>query len=85
MAYPAHSDLPPRCGRRRSGKEPVTEKRFGDVSEYRRNVYQTGDAKEQLDFLDHALERDFTTFAASDIKVENVDLLNQDFCPFLWA
>ncbi len=60
-------------------KGTVTEKRFGDVSEYRRNVYQTGDAKEQLDFLDHALERDFTTFAASDIKVENVDLLNQDF------
>jgi hypothetical protein len=60
-------------------KGNVIERRFGDVSEYRRNIYQTGDAKEQLEFLDHALERDFTTFTASDIKVENVDLLNQDF------
>ncbi len=57
----------------------VTEKRFGDLSEYRREVYAAGDAKEQRELLDHVLERDFTTFAASDVKVDNVDSLNQDF------
>jgi len=57
----------------------VTEKRFGDVSERRREVYSAGDAKEQREFLDHALDRDFTTFTATDVKVENVDSLNKDF------
>ena len=56
----------------------VTEKRFGDVSEERRAMYTTGDAKEQSDFLDHVLERDFTTFKVSDVKVENADSLNKD-------
>jgi transglutaminase-like putative cysteine protease len=60
-------------------KGTVTEKRFGDLSESRREVYSTGDAKQQMEFLDHALDRDFTTFTASDIKVENVDSLNKDF------
>jgi hypothetical protein len=57
----------------------VTEKRFGDVSEDRRAMYALGDAKEQRNYLDHSLERDFTTFSATDVKVENVDALNQDF------
>ena len=39
----------------------VTEKRFGDVSERRRDLYATGDAKEQTQFLDRALGQDFTT------------------------
>jgi hypothetical protein len=60
-------------------KGTVTEKRFGDLSEYRREIYAKGDAKQQVDFLDHALERDFTTFSATDVKAENVDSLNQDF------
>jgi hypothetical protein len=60
-------------------KGEVTEKRFGDVSESRREVYSTGDAKQQLDYLDHNLERDFTTFTASNVKVENVASLNKDF------
>jgi len=60
-------------------KGAVVEKRFGDVSEYRRNLYAMGNAKEQTDFLDHSLERDFTTFSATDVKVENVGLLNRDF------
>ena len=42
-------------------KGTVTEKRFGDLSEIRREVYAKGDAKQQTDFLDHILERDFTT------------------------
>jgi hypothetical protein len=63
-------------------KGTVTERRFGDVAEYRREVYTTGDAKQQREYLDHALDRDFTTFAATDVKVENVDSLNQDFTLF---
>ena len=60
-------------------KGTVTEKRFGDLAEYRREMYSNGDAKEQREFLDHALDRDFTTFTATDVKVENVDSLNKDF------
>jgi hypothetical protein len=60
-------------------KGTVTEKRFGDVSEVRREVYATGDARQQTDFLDHMLGRDFTAFSATDVKVENVDALNKDF------
>jgi len=60
-------------------KGTVTEKRFGDVSEYRREIYAKGDAKQQVDFLDHALERDFTAFTVTNVKAENVDSLNQDF------
>jgi hypothetical protein len=55
------------------------EKRFGDLAEYRREMYTNGDAKEQREYLDHLLERDFTTFTANDVKVENVDSLNKDF------
>jgi Domain of Unknown Function with PDB structure (DUF3857)/Transglutaminase-like superfamily len=60
-------------------KGTVTEKRFGDLSELRREVYSNGDLKQQTDFLDHILERDFTTFSATDIKAENVNSLNQAF------
>jgi hypothetical protein len=59
-------------------KGTVTEKRFGDVSEHRRTVYTTGDAKERSDYLDHILEQDFTTFKISDVKVENAEWLNKD-------
>jgi hypothetical protein len=57
----------------------VNEKLFGDVSEFRREIYTMGDAKEQRDLLDRSLERDFTAFSATDVKVANVDALNQDF------
>lgn len=60
-------------------KGTVTEKRFGDVSEYRREVYAKDDIKKQTDYLDRMLGRDFTAFSATDVKVENVDALNKDF------
>lgn len=56
----------------------VTEKRFGDVSVKRRKVYQQGDAKEQTEYLDHVLEQDFTSFSATDVKVENLESLNKE-------
>ena len=59
-------------------KGTVTEKRFGDVSEYSRGLYTMGDAKEQREYLDHMLGQDFTTFQVSDVKVENADALNKD-------
>ena len=57
----------------------VTEKRFGDLSQERREIYSVGDEKERRQFLDRVLERDFTAFAASDIRAENVGSLNQEF------
>jgi len=61
-----------------SMKGTVTERRFGDLSENRRRMYTTGDAKEQTEYLDHVLEQDFTTFKVSDFKVENAEALNKD-------
>jgi hypothetical protein len=60
-------------------KGTVTEKRFGDLAETRREVYAKSDVKEQTNFLDHMLGRDLTAFSASDVKAANVDALNQDF------
>jgi hypothetical protein len=57
----------------------VIEKRFGDLSEERREVYSVGDEKERREYLDHTLERDFTAFSAADVKAENVDSLSQEF------
>jgi len=59
-------------------KGTVTEKRFGDVSEDRRSLYTSGDAKHQTEFLDHVLAEDFTAFKVADVKVENADTLNKD-------
>lgn len=60
-------------------KGTVIEKRFGDLSELRREMYSAGDEKERRDFLDSILKRDFTSFTASDVKTENVGALNQEF------
>ena len=59
-------------------KGTVVEKRFGDVSEYNRELYGAGDAKEQREYLDRVLKQDFTTFQVSDVKVEDADALNKD-------
>jgi hypothetical protein len=56
----------------------VTEKRFGDVSERRRSLYTTGDAKDQTQFLDRVLGQDFTTFTVAGFKVQNAEALNKD-------
>jgi hypothetical protein len=59
-------------------KGSIVEKRFGDLSESNRDLYATGDAKEQKLVLDHRLSQDFVSFNISDFKVENVDALNKD-------
>jgi hypothetical protein len=59
-------------------KGTVTEKRFGDLSENRRTLYISGDAKEQTQYLDRLLGQDFTNFTVSDFKVQNAESLNKD-------
>jgi hypothetical protein len=59
-------------------KGTVTEKRFGDLSERHRDLYLSGDAKEQTQFLDRVLGQDFTSFTVSDFKVQNAESLNKD-------
>ncbi len=59
-------------------KGSYLEKRFGDVSEHRRDLYLSGDAKEQADYLNKVLSRDFVSFNVSDFKVENVNVFNKD-------
>jgi hypothetical protein len=56
----------------------VTEKRFGDVSEGRRNLYTMHDVKDQTDFLDRLLDQDFSSFIVANFKVENAASLNKD-------
>jgi Domain of Unknown Function with PDB structure (DUF3857)/Transglutaminase-like superfamily len=56
----------------------VTEKRFGDLSEYRRGLYTAGDAKDQTQFLDRVLGNDFTTFTVAGFQVQNAAALNKD-------
>ncbi len=59
-------------------KGTVTEKRFGDLSESRRDLYLSGSAKEQAESLDHVLARDLPTFAVSEVKTVDAALLNKD-------
>jgi hypothetical protein len=58
-------------------KGDYSESRFGDLSEYRRNMYTNGDAKEQKTFLDKMLSLDLGAFSVSDVKVENAEALNK--------
>ncbi len=59
-------------------KGTVMVKRFGDLSVESRKLYSQGDVKQQKSYLDHVLSEDFVSFAVSDFKVENVQLLNKD-------
>jgi len=59
-------------------KGTVTEKRFGDLSERHRDLYISGDAHQQSEYLDKTLAQDFTTFSVSDFKVQNADAFNKD-------
>jgi hypothetical protein len=59
-------------------KGSVTEKRFGDLSERRRDLYTSGNEKEQQEFLNRVLQEDFTTFKVADVKVENAESLNKE-------
>ncbi len=59
-------------------KGTVTEKRFGDLSERRRDLYLGGDDKQQREFLDHVLGLDFLRFSVADVRVEDAASLTKD-------
>ncbi len=59
-------------------KGAIVEKRFGDLSEHRRDLFATTDLKQQHLEMDRTLRRDFAAFEISDLKVENVASLNKD-------
>ena len=59
-------------------KGTVTETRFGDLSERRRDLYISGDARQQTQFLDHALGQDLMNFTVSSFKVADAAALNKD-------
>ena len=58
-------------------KGSVSEKRFGDLAERRRDVFGR-DAREQQRFLDRSVAHDFTSVALSEVKIGNAQALNQD-------
>jgi hypothetical protein len=58
-------------------KGAVTEKRFGDLAMRRRQAF-TRDAKAQQEYLDRSVARDFMAVSLTDMKVDNVQALNQD-------
>lgn len=59
-------------------KGSYSEKRFGDLSERRRELYLNDNEKEQKEFQNKVLSRDFTTFSISDLKVQNAQAFNKD-------
>jgi hypothetical protein len=59
-------------------KGSVTEKRFGDVAERRRDLFTSGDARQQREMIDGQLKLDLASFSATDVKIENIDALNLD-------
>src|SRR6185312_116699 len=56
----------------------VTEKRFGDVAEFRRELFSSADVKKQQEIIDQILKLDFASFIATGLKADNVESLNSD-------
>jgi hypothetical protein len=56
----------------------VTDRRFGDVAEYRRHIFSSEDEKKQTEYMDRVIAQDFTAASMTGLKVENVDALNKD-------
>jgi len=56
----------------------VTEKRFGDVAEFRRELFSSADVKKQQEIIDQILKLDFASFSATGLKADNVESLNSD-------
>ena len=59
-------------------KGAVTEKRFGDVSEGRRELALKSDAKEQQQTMDRAVGRDFAAVSLTDLSFADASALNKD-------
>jgi hypothetical protein len=59
-------------------KGSVTDKRFGDLAEYRRRVFSSQDGKQQQEYMNRIVGHDFAAASLTGLKVENVDALNKD-------
>jgi hypothetical protein len=56
----------------------VTDMRFGDVAERRRYLFGKENGKQQQEYMDRSIDRDFTAATLTGLQAENVDALNKD-------
>ncbi len=56
----------------------VTDKRFGDLAEYRRRIFSTEDNTKQQEYMDRVIGQDFAAASMSGLKVVNIEALNED-------
>ena len=56
----------------------VTDKRFGDLAERRRTIFERDTVKQQQEYMDRAAGQDLAAPSLTDLKVENVHALNKD-------
>jgi len=59
-------------------KGTVTDRRFGDLAEYRRGVFTHDDGKKQQEYMDRTISSDFASVKMTGLKVENIEALNKD-------
>ena len=59
-------------------KGSVTDLRFGDLAETRRQVFSSEGEKKQAEYMNRVIAQDFTGATMTGLKVENVDALNKD-------
>ncbi|MGA8939088.1 MAG: DUF3857 and transglutaminase domain-containing protein [Acidobacteriaceae bacterium] len=56
----------------------VTDKRYGDLAEYRRGIFSTEDNTKQQEYMDRVVGEDLTAASMTGLKVANVDALHRD-------
>jgi hypothetical protein len=59
-------------------KGSVTDLRFGDLAEGRRDIFSSEDETKQKEYMNRVIAQDFTGASMTGLKVENVDALNKD-------
>jgi hypothetical protein len=59
-------------------KGSVTDLRFGDLAETRRQVFSSEDEKKQTEYMNRVIAQDFTGASMTGLKVVNVEALNKD-------
>jgi hypothetical protein len=59
-------------------KGSITDLRFGDLAETRRNVFSSEDEKKQAEYMNKVIAQDFSGASITGLKVQNVGALNKD-------
>jgi len=59
-------------------KGTVTDLRFGDLAETRRQVFSSEGEKKQTEYMNRVIAQDLTAASMTGLKVENVEALNRD-------